>query len=157
MELRLRGSGYATREDAIRAGKLWRDRLTIAFAHYEKGIDIGSDETPDAAEWTVGQPYFIYQLGRVMRDSPKLSVFPTDREPSWGGVFAEGFVAQSIKHFVDRHLAWVEERECGLDAQQQLAYKFVHASFFEANPESIYILLFTGVEALIPERFRART
>jgi hypothetical protein len=31
MELRLR-SGYPTREAAIEAGRLWRDRLTIAFA-----------------------------------------------------------------------------------------------------------------------------
>jgi hypothetical protein len=75
MELRLRASGYVTREDAIEAGKFWRDRLTVAFAHFEMGIEVGSDETPDAAEWSGGQPYFIYQLGRRMRDTPKLAVF----------------------------------------------------------------------------------
>jgi Apea-like HEPN len=155
MELRLRGSGYDAPEDAIDAGKLWRDRLTVAFAHYEKGIEIGSSEAPEVPEWSGGQPYFIYQLGRVMRDAPKLTVFPTNQEPNWGGFFAEGVVAHGIERFIDGHLAWVRERECRLNAQQQLAYKLFHASLFESNPEARYILLFTGIEALIPERFRA--
>lgn len=38
LELRLRGSGFVSREAAIDAGKLWRDRVTVAFAHYEKGL-----------------------------------------------------------------------------------------------------------------------
>lgn len=72
------------------------------------------------------------------------------------GDYAEGVAPEPITYFVDHHLAWVKQRQCGLNAHQQLAYKFVHASFFEANPESIYILLFTGVEALIPKRFRKK-
>ena len=154
MELRLRGRGYDTREDAIAAGKLWRDRLTVAFAHYEKGIEIGSDETPDDSHYSFGQPYFIYQLGRRQRDTPKLVVFPSDNEPAWGGAAAEGVVAHGIETFINGHVAWVKEHECRLNAQQQLAYKLFHASHFESNPEASYILLFTGVEALIPDDFR---
>jgi hypothetical protein len=156
MELRLRGSGYITREHAIDAGKLWRDRLTVAFAHYEKGTEIGSDETPDVPEWSGGQPYFIYQLGRRKRDSPKLTVFPTNQEPSWGGLFAEGVVAHAIQTFINGHLAWVKQRDCRLSAQQHLAYNLFHAAYFESSAEARYILLFTAIEALIPERFRAQ-
>lgn len=154
MELRLRGSNYGTREDAIEAGKRWRDRLTVAFAHYEKGIEIGSDETPEVAEWSGGQPYFLYDLGRGPRDTPKLTVFPTDSEPRWGGLFGEGVVAHGIETFINGHLAWVRQRECRLNPQQQLAYRLFHAAYFEFNFETVYILLFTGVEALIPKRFR---
>jgi hypothetical protein len=52
-------------------------------------------------------------------------------------------------------VTWIKEHECRLNAQQQLAYKLFHASHFDSNPEANYILLFTGVEALIPQRFRA--
>ena len=155
MELRLRGMGYSTREATIEAGKLWRDRLTVAFAHFDRGIEIGSDETPDVPHYSYGRPYFILNQGQRMRDTPKLVVFATNDEPQWGGLSADAVVAYGIKRFVDGPLAWVKQRNCELNDSQQLAYKFVHGSFFEANPESTYILLFTGVETLVPNGFRA--
>lgn len=154
IELRLRGSGYRTRDDAIDAGKLWRDRLTVAFAHYEKAIDMGPDDTPDAAELSGGQPYYIYDRGRVSRDTPKLTVFPTDNEPPASGPFFEGVVTHNIEQLVNGHLAWVAARDLNLTPDQRLAYKLLHVSTFEASPEARCILLFTGVEALIPERYR---
>ena len=151
----MRGSGYPTREEAIEAGRLWRDRFTVAFAHFDKGIEIGSDKTPDVSDYSFGQPYFNYNQGREKRDTTKLFVFPTNKEPRWGGLAGEAVVAHAIERFVANPLAWVKARSgWELTDKQQLAYKFVHGSFFEENPESAYILLFTGVEALIPKAFR---
>lgn len=155
IELRLRGSGYETPESAGAAGRLWRDRMLVAFAHFEMGIDIGSDESPDRPEYSFGQPYFIYQRGRLMRDEPKLTVFPTNTEPGWSGSAGEGVVAQALEYFVANHLTWVRQRDFSLDPQQRLAYNLFHASYFESSPEAAFILLFTGVEALIPSRFRS--
>ena len=159
MELRLRGSGYPSRKAAIEAGKLWRDRLTIAFAHYDRGIEIGSDETPDIPHSSPGRTYFVSGKDKIMRDSPKLVVFRPDNEPDSGDWQIKfGGPPYAIEGLINNPLAWVKQRTVRtgwkLNDKQQLAYKFIHGSFFEANVESVYILLFTGVEALIPERFR---
>lgn len=153
-ELRLRGDAFETLEEATEAGKLWRDRLTIAFAHYEKGIDIGLDDTPDVAEWGFAHPYFVYEPEKYHRDTPKLTVFATADEPTFSGFAMEGVVAHPIETFVRGPLKWVTERDGRLNARTALAYRLFHASYFESNPETIYILLFTGIEALIPEKYR---
>ncbi len=154
LELRLRGSGFVSREAAIDAGKLWRDRVTVAFAHYEKGIEIGLDVSTDEPSWGYGQPYFIFQRGRVNRDTPQLTVFPTNNEPPSSVAGGEGVVAHPVQTFINGPLGWVKRRDCHLRDQQRLAYKLFHATHFDSNPESKYILLFTGIEALIPKRFR---
>jgi hypothetical protein len=155
MELRLRGSGYPTREAAIEAGCLWRDRLTIAFAHVNRGIELGPDDTPDLPHYSYGRAHFV-RKGRKMRDAPKLVVFASGNEPDWGSYHAEFDHPYAIEGVVDTELAWLKQRaDWQLTDKQKLAYEFIHSSLFEANTQSVYILLFTGVEALIPKGFRA--
>jgi hypothetical protein len=157
MELRLRGTGYPTRGAAISAGRLWRDRLTIAFAHVDRGIELGPDDTPDLPHYSYGRPHFVGHKGRKMRDAPKLVVFPSDNEPDWGSFYADFDHPYAIEGIINTQLAWLAQNtDWELTDKQKLAYKFVHGSLFESNAESVYILLFTGVEALIPKGFRAQ-
>lgn len=84
-------------------------------------------------------------------------MFQTDNEPQWGGFSADYYSSYAIEGLIRSPLAWVKQRTgWQLADKQQLAYKFVHGSFFEANAESTYILLFAGVEALIPKAFRVK-
>jgi hypothetical protein len=154
-ELRLRGDDYETLEKATNAGKLWRDRLTVAFAHYDNGIEIGLDAEPTLPEWGFSQPYFVYEPKADHRDSPKLTAFQTTDEPIFSGVAMQGVVARPIETLILGPLNWVSQRlNDQLDPKTALAYKLFHASHFESNPETAYILLFTGIEALIPEQYK---
>jgi hypothetical protein len=108
MEFRLRGSGYPTREAAIEAGKLWRNRLTIAFAHYDRGIELGPDDTPAEPRYSLGHPKFPRGERRRMRDSPKLVVFQTGNEPQWGGFSADFDVTYAIEGLIRSPLAWCQ-------------------------------------------------
>ncbi|MGE0216564.1 hypothetical protein, partial [Mycolicibacterium sp.] len=156
MELRLRGSGYPTREAAIDAGRYWRDVITIAFAHYDRGIELGSGDTPDMPHYSYGRFELPTHKGRKMRDLPKLVAFPTDQEPDYGN-WHMSFAPhpQAIEAIYADSIAWIKKRKnWQLDDKQRLAYQFVHGSLFESEPESVYILLFTGIEALIPKALR---
>lgn len=156
MELRLRGSGYPSPEAAIEAGKHWRDILTVAFAHYERGIELGPDDTPYMPHYSFGRFNFPTHKGRKMRDTPKLVVFPTDREPdygNWNMNFGDSLEAIELIH--RGPITWLKKRTgWTLNDKQRLAYKFIHSSFFESDVEAKYILLFTGIEALIPKALR---
>lgn len=156
MELRIRGSGYPTPTDAIQAGKHWRDTMMIAFSHYDRGIDLGTDESPEIPHYSHGRYRFPTHKGKEMRDTPKLVAFRSDDEPNYGNW--ELSISQSplaIEYLIDEPIAWLKQRgKWELTDKQRLAYRFVHASFFESNPETAYILLFTAVESIIPERFR---
>ena len=93
-----------------------------------------------------------------MRDTPKLVVFQTDNEPQWGGFSADYYSSYAIEGLIRSPLAWVKQRTgWQLADKQQLAYKFVHGSFFEANAESTYILLFAGVRGFDSQGFSGQS
>lgn len=156
MELRLRGDGYPTLEAAIEAGRYWRDVLTIAFAHYSRGIELGPDDTPGVPHYSYGRFHFPTPKGRKMRDTPKLVVFPSQQEPDYGNWhMSVGPHPEAIEVIYRSTITWIKKRSgWQLNDKQRLAYQFVHGSLFEAEPESVYILLFTGIEALIPTALR---
>jgi hypothetical protein len=156
IELRLYGWNYPTPNEALVAGRLWRDHVLIAFAHFGIGVEIGSDdETAVIPEWGFGPPYFFVPPDLKMRDVPKLLIFPTDQEPQWSGLAGHPRSLLLLSAFMTGPIAWVTEHPCSLDRQQQLAYSLFHAALVQSkpeasNPEAAYILLVTAIEALLP-------
>jgi hypothetical protein len=153
-EVRVYGWDYPTPNEALEAGRRWRSHLLIAFAHFGIGSELGpEDETAVIPQFAFGDPYFSNNAARRMRDIPKLLIFPTNREPQWGGLAAEASVLWSLDSFINGPIEWVLTHPYpALNMQQRLAYGLFHASQFEQNPEAAYILLVTAVEALLPTR-----
>jgi hypothetical protein len=159
-ELRLYGRNFPTPNEALVAGRVWRDHISIALAHFGVGVELGpEDERAVIPEYGYGPPYFFPAPDQRMRDVPKLLVFETENEPPpWGGLEASVQGLVSFETFVTGPLAWVTTRApYVLSRQQQLAYNLFHAALIKSkpeamNPEVAYILLVTAIEALLPPR-----
>lgn len=149
LELRLRGRNFPTAEAADAAGRVWRNHLTIAFAHLLVGVRIGPVGSPP--HYGFGTPYY-QNPERRLRENPGLHVFKTDSEPGPSGGYAEGRVLQGLHGLVTYTLPWITRREYDLSPQHSLAYVLVHAAYFEDNPETAFIVLVTAIEALLPAR-----
>ncbi len=154
IELRLRGRNFPTFEAALVAGRVWRNHLTIAFAHYLVGIKIGTADNPTTFSSGYGSPYYRESEGFRVRDEPGLYVFRTDDEagPVAPGLLVRARVMQGLHGLVTHTLWWITQRNYDLSRQQLLAYALVHASYFEDNHETAFILLVTAIEALLPPR-----
>ncbi|WP_396913199.1 hypothetical protein [Mycolicibacterium sp.] len=153
MELRLIGRDFPTFESAYEAGCRWRNHLTIAFAHYLVGIKIGSADDPtEPLEPGYGSPYYQVPAPRVLRDEPGLFVAGTGKQFGRMGSWAEGYVMQGVHGLVTYTIPWITSRHYELSPQRLLAYSLVHATYFDDNPETTFILLVTAIEALLPPR-----
>jgi hypothetical protein len=152
LELRLVGRDFPTFDAAYEAGCMWRNHLMIAFAHYLVGIKIGSADDPTSLEPGYGTPYYQTPAPRVLRDDPGLFVAETGKQFGRAGSWAEGYVMQGLHGLVNYTIPWITSRQYDLSSQQLLAYSLVHATYFDDNPETTFILLVTAIEALLPPR-----
>ena len=62
---------------------------------------------------------------------------------------------QGIHGLVTYTIPWITSRNYEITPQHLLAYGLVHAAYFDDNPETIFILLVTAIEALLPPREEA--
>ncbi|BBX23125.1 hypothetical protein MTER_25360 [Mycolicibacter terrae] len=153
IELVLNGRNFSTFDAALAAARLWRNHVTVAFAHYLVGIKIGSDSDPTEKQTSgFGSAYYPNPERRV-REEPGLFVCEDGRS---GGLtvqmLADARVLQGLDGLVNYAMRWITQRSYQITDQQSLAYALVHASYFEDNPETSYILLATVIEALLPPR-----
>lgn len=154
IELRLEGRDFPTFDAALVAGHTWRNHLIIGFAHTLIGIKIGSADNPTTPlRRGFGVPYYESPPRRV-REEPGLVVFRTAEGPPRSGpqLLAYARPLQGLDGLVNYTLRWITHRRYDLGPQQSMAYTLVHASFFEDNPETAFILLVTAIEGLLPPR-----
>lgn len=150
-ELRLVGRDFPSLEAAHKAGIAWRNHLTIAFAHNFVGIKIGSIDKPIRGGF--GTPYYESRSRRA-RDEPGLYIAKVG-EPRSRLFVAEGYVMQGIYGLVTYTIPWITNSNYNITSQHLLAYRLVHAAYFEDNPEATFILLVTAIEVLLPRREEA--
>lgn len=147
----LEGDGYHTSEQALAAGKIWRELLSVSFARVAIGADF--DPLPRAQRNGNDLP--------EDQNAPGLIVFPrqpglTGRIETWAPLLVVGPTLQS---FVDNHLPAVRHAlPEGLTQRPELdlAFRLVHLALINSYAEAKYILFVTAVEALIPDSRPAR-
>jgi hypothetical protein len=143
ISLMLRGTGFKSADEATKAGRLWRQYVTVAFAIGGLGADF--DPIPVA--------FFSEDERQPDPAVPGLTVYPVKglRFEGW----ASGKVHRPVEHVVNVDLALVREvLPEGLKARTdlELAYRMFHLATQSDNIDGQYILLVTALEALIPDK-----
>jgi hypothetical protein len=144
--LLLEGDGYQTAEQALAAGKVWRQLLSVSFARVGIGADFDPLPLPGRRADDLPED----------QDAPGLIVFPrqgglTVRIESWAPLVRLG---RSLEYFLRDDLPAVRQAlPTGLERRPQLdlAYRLVHLALINAHVEVKYILFVTAIEALIPD------
>jgi hypothetical protein len=163
-ELAVEGSGYRSFDAAVGAGRRWRQYLLEALARESIAADFGDDDdnklVPSWDDIFVSPGNEFAKRGvkkgdRVIQDRLGLTVFKTEPQPEW--FFLPGFgqvtIGINIEALISGPLAHARARSLWTPPQK-LAYRLVHDSLFETNPEARYIFMVMAIEALIPEKDR---
>jgi hypothetical protein len=157
----VQGSGYANFDEALNAGRAWRQRLIAAFARDGRAVDFGDDDDEHLAiTWqqeVTGSSDLLESVGITVgdvcaQDRIGLLVFesePTKEFLSWATGTPN--VLQNIERFVEGPLKTASERAfMPWDRRQKLAHTLVHSALLDADPRTRYIQLVTAIEAMLP-------
>lgn len=161
-DLIVQGTTYNSFEEAVEAGRRWRQYLFEACARQFIAIDLGDDNDAklrpfegifEPSPGNIFGMMGVQEGDRVIQDRIGLLVFLTDPRPrlihSSAGV---GSVSTGIKNFVDNLNVTRAKRYSPWSDQQKLGFKLVHSALFDSNPETRYIQLVTAIEALLPDQ-----
>ena len=141
--LLVEGGGYESSDQAFKAGKRWRQYLSVAFARV--GIAADFDATPLPERRESDRP--------ESPEAPGLIVYPqpsglSARVESW----AEAEVSRPLELFLSEDLPVVREAiPNGLERRLELAYNVFHLALLTNNPDFQYVAFVTAVEALIDD------
>lgn len=164
-ELVLQGTGYIDADAALAAGRAWRQCLTAALARDNKAVDLGPDDrTPPADDRFIEDdpPAFLQPLGigvgdRVILDDYHLLVFPTDPQPKFVN-FTLGTPTVTVSGWLERFDQKIrqarEHHHQPWDQQKTLAFRLVHLSLADTNPETRHVQLVTAVEVILNDQNR---
>lgn len=136
----LEGGEYATPEDALNAGRLWRQRLSVTFARYGVAAEFDSNPLPqrDSGDFPV-DPHM-----------PGLLVRSTKQILRMEG-FASGYASRPLDRVLGTDLSESSALVGGgIDRQLELAFDLVHLALSATNVDVRFILWVSAVEALIP-------
>lgn len=153
----LSGSAYGTFDEAVLAGRRWRQIAQSTFARAGISSDFGDDLDENLLPTITAPLHHTGMFGltpndRVIDDRIGLLVFNSEPIPNFIFVYGgtpivslsppdAGLLSAAKLRNAD---AWSDEL--------RLAYKLVHSGMADSNPETRFILMVTAVEALIPYR-----
>lgn len=144
----LRGSGYASEDEVIAAGKMWRGRLMKAFSALQVGADFG-DRAPQGGGFT---PYALSVLSATgapaLNDVHGLIVFECEPAP----VFAKlGPITGTVSSPHQRLIEAMNDaiQNGGLTEERQVSYDLYAASFAQPSADARFALLMMALETMI--------
>jgi hypothetical protein len=150
-ELVISGGGYGSFDEAEQAGKRWRQHLTVALARFGIGADLGpaTDVQARRGDGLIGEQFY--------EDRPGLQVL----EYEAGAMFLRSSVdlirKRPLGNFLNGPLRSELEKEyVPRTDSHELAYSLIHAAYFDANPESVHVVLVTAIEAIIDAKRQKR-
>ncbi|WP_280242054.1 HEPN domain-containing protein [Nocardia abscessus] len=153
-KLLLEGGPYGTFEEAVSAGKAWRDYLLLAFSAHSVAIDIGDDDDPRAKP----NPLLAEkaeELGiQALWDRHGLLVYRAN-PPATFGKFSASATALRSGDQLARSIDAIRNLNHTVAEPQRLALKLIHSSLFDHNPETKFVLLVTAIEAIIEKKARS--
>ncbi|MBF6082008.1 hypothetical protein IU485_11625 [Nocardia cyriacigeorgica] len=149
-ELVLQGGPYSTEQEAIGAGKRWRQRVSIAFAQQRVGVDLGRDDQTSPIESPVSAEMFEKFGVNWYHDRHGLLILPTE-EAVFGRLTAD---VKAVRNMVHLHAEFdrVQSSVKAVTEGQELALTLIHSARFDPNPETRFVVLVTAIEAMVEQR-----
>ncbi len=152
--LSLRGQGYASADDAEKAGRDWLGWLTLALADLMIGVDfrpagprsVMSDFSLDAMRTADPTHQHFGEHSGVF-------AFESDPPPIFHGLDVAAVAGKRAEDLADRTLG-ARNRGAYLSSELKLAYDVYASAMFQTTDEARFMVLMTAVEVLIPSRRR---
>ncbi len=145
----LRGSGYGSEADALKAGQLFRDALTFTLARLQIGADFG-DRAPRGFVTAHGLTLFEERIGRkALNDVHGLMVFETDYSPVMIDIGEARVIRGTSKERFLRALALAYESGSTLSERDRLSFDLFSASYFERSQDARLLTLTMAFEVLL--------
>lgn len=154
----LAGCAYASFDDAVHAGRRWRQIMQATFAREGISCEFGADDDAklsplhETVKHHIGMFPDIRPGDTVYEDRIGLLVFNAHPVPKF--MFAYGGAPiVSVSPPSSDLISNAKQRDSGYWSDElRLAYKLVHSALADSNQETRFILMVTAVEALIPYR-----
>lgn len=143
----LRGSGYASEEEALAAGAEWRARLMAAFAAIRVGADFGDRSGRRGAFYTHALASLAPQH-RALNDVHGLMVFECEPPPVFLRIGTAAAIVTSPQDPLVAAIANVIENG-GLSDKRQVSYDLFAASFGQESADARFALLMMALESMI--------
>lgn len=151
----LRGSGWPSKQAAIKAGERYKNVLMITLAHLRMGADFGDRSGQEGFITDVFKDKIEEETGqRVLNDVRGLMVFESEPPPRFakvGPMSATGVIAGNKFTTVLSHLV---QQPPAISGRESLSLELFFASFFQETADARFLLLMMAVEALIEEEDR---
>jgi len=154
--LLLRGTGWATAGEAERLGRLYADLLARTYARLRLGADFGIRA---AKSWFTeeGLALISDKTGRpVLNDVHGLMVYERTSRPHVVFTSMRGDMVRGVR--LEQFLSVFESalnRPRKITDRERVALELFNASFFQESVDGRFLLLMSGVEALIEQRSRS--
>ncbi len=153
-ELVLTGDGYASENDAKRAGERSQSALMVAFARHRVGADFGL-RSPKGSFTDFGLTMLQQELGqRVLNSEHGLMVFATEPKAKFASINAtpvRGVDPERLRTAFSN----ASKANPEFSDREAVAFSCFNASFFRQTADSRLLLLMMAIEALIDLRPRS--
>ena len=152
----LRGTGWERPEEAEKCGAFYSDTLTRTYARLRLGADFGSRS---AKSWftEAGLTMIGNDTGRpALNDVHGMMVYDRNAMPQV--MFTSMRIDASRGVPVEQFLTIFEtalSRPREIDDRERVAIELFNASFFQPSVDSRFLLLMSGLEALIVQQSRS--
>lgn len=147
------GEGYSSNEDAWAAGSRIEDTLVVTLTKLLLGADFGSLASVRGQFTTVGlqQVQQLLKEERVLDDSYGLSVYLSEPKPKFIAFVPKLTIAKDPDKFKQTFLSVLRQGLRPLTPSERHAFNPFLASYFQAAPDSRFLLQVMAVEALIEQ------
>lgn len=143
----LRGSGYASEEEALAAGAKWRAQLMAAFTAIRVGADFG-DRSGRRGAFTTHALASLAPQHRALNDVHGLIVFECEPSPVFLRI---GPITATVTSPHGRLVAEMANaiENGGLSEERQVSYDLFAASFGQESADARFALLMMALESMI--------
>lgn len=151
----LQSSGWASEEDALRAGQRYQDALMLSLARLRIGADFGS-RAPKSFVTEYGLSILEQQVGqKVLNDIHGLMTFQSEAEPRLVSSEFSGLVRGVQQEQFERVFSDAIQRHREISDRERLSLELFNASFFQDSEDARFLLLVIAVEALLEPSSRS--
>ena len=152
----LRGTGWERKEEAEDLGAFYADVLSRTYARLRLGADFGSRAAKSGVT-EAGLSLISKNTGRpVLNDVHGMVVYDRTAMPQVAFISMQGDMIRGVA--VEQFLTVFEtvlSRPREIDDRERVALELFNASFFQTSEDSRFLLLMSGLEALIVQRPRS--
>ena len=153
-ELILKGSGWASEDEAENAGKKYTDALVFSLACLRVGADFGV-RAPKSVITNYGLAMFENLSGRrMLKDVQGTMIYETNPPPLFLSTKAE-FLRGIAKDSFEKAFLYAINNPPNFTDRERLSLELYNASFFQESIDIRFLLLMMAIEAILEPSIRS--